>query len=571
MFASIRRHQKWLWLVIIVLVIISFVIYFDPTYSSRSSRGSGAGGAGDYGYINDRPLSREELLEAHQEVRLRFRVFSGTGQWPEEDEFGRQQFNPDGQAQQRLILIEKLKDLNVQVTDEAAANWIANVFRDRDQGKFRLEIYQQFVQRVLAPARYTEADFQRFVRHEVGIQHLFALGSVSGSFVTPREAEALFRKENEQMMAEAVLFPASNYLASVTINDAALQQFYTNNMARYRTPERVQVSYVRYDATNFLAEADQQLGQVTNLTMLLQTAYQKQGPDFFKDKDGKVLSQEAAIVQMKEQERTNLALTAAAKTATSFAQQLYDLYDKQPAQTDNLEKLAAALGIQAAVTEPFSRLEGPKDLKVLDTFSEVAFALTQEQPMASEPLPGQDAVFVIALKKRVPSEVQPFAAVRDRVVEDYRRREALQAAHQAGQGLHAALTNGLAQNKMFATICAEAKVEPIKLPPFALSTRSLPELEVRVDLALLKDLAATLAPGKTSDFVPTRDGGVILHLLSRQPVDEGKVKMELPAFMDGLREERRREAFNEWFRKEAELVRLTGVPSSKKSGPSGAN
>lgn len=569
MFASIRRHQKWLWLVIIVLVIISFVIYFDPTHSSRNNRGSSAGRSGDFGYLNDRPLSREELVEAYQEVRLRFRV--GTGRWPEEDEVGRQQFNVDGQVHQRLILIEKLKELKVRVTDEAVADWIANAFRDRDQGKFRLEMYQQFLQRVLAPARYTEADFQRFVRHEVGIQHLIALGSVSGSFVTPREAEALFRKENEQMTAQAVLFPASNYLASVTITDAGLEQFYTNNMARYRTPERVQVSYVRYDATNFLAEADQQLAQVTNLTALLQAEYQRRGPDFFKDKDGKVLSQEGAIEQRKQQERTNLALTAGAKKATEFAQQLFDLYEKQPNQTDNLEKLAAALGIQSAVTEPFSRSEGPKDLKVLDTFTEVAFALTSEQPMASEPLPGEDAVFVIALKKRIPSEVQPFAAVRDKVVEDFRRREALQAAHLAGQSLHAALTNGLTQGKTFEAICAEAKAVPIKLPPFARSTRSLSELEGRVDVGLLKDLAGSLAPGNTSDFIPTRDGGVILHLLSKQPVDEAKVKAELPVFLDRLREERRREASSEWFRKEAEVVRLTGIPLFEKSGAADAN
>ncbi|HKS35542.1 MAG TPA: SurA N-terminal domain-containing protein [Verrucomicrobiae bacterium] len=569
MFASIRRHQKWLWLVIIVLVIISFVIYFDPTYSSRSSRGSSSGRSGDFGYINDRALSREELVEAHQEVRLRFRV--GTGRWPDEDEFSRQQFNADGQVHQRLILLEKLKELKVHVTDEAVADWIANVFRDREQGRFQLEAYQQFVQRVLAPKRYTEADFQRFVRHEVGIQHLIALGSVSGSFVTPREAEALLRKENEQLTAQAVLFPASNYLASVTITDAALEQFYTNNMSRYRTPEQVQVSYVRYDATNFLAEADQQLGQLTNLTALLQTEYQKRGPDAFKDKDGKVLSQEAAIEQMKQQDRTNLALIAGTKKATEFAQQLFDLYEKQTNQTDNLEKLAAALGIQSAVTEPFSRSEGPKDLKVLDSFTEVAFALTPEQPMASEPLPGEDAMFVIALKKRIPSEVQPFATVRDKAVEDYRRREALQAAHLAGQSLNAALTNGLTQGKTFEVICAEVKAVPINLPPFARSTRSLPELEGRVDLGLLKDLAGSLAPGKTSDFIPTRDGGVILHLLSRQPVDEARIKSELPAFLDRLRDERRREASSEWFRKEADITRLTGIPPFQKSGAADAN
>ena len=75
-------------------------------------------------------------------------------------------------------------------------------------------------------------------------------------------------------------------------------------------------------------------------------------------------------------------------------------------------------------------------------------------------------------------------------------------------------------------------MNPLKLPPFSLTTRSLPpEWESRVSLSLLKDVAFALAPGKISPFVQTHDGGLILHVVSRQPADEARLKAELPAFI----------------------------------------
>jgi hypothetical protein len=566
MFAHIRRHQKWLMFIFAAVVIVSMVQFLDPTVGRRGGgrNRSGGDGSGQYGSINGRELTREEVYQAAREARLRF--FLSYGRWPESDETFRQFYDEDRELGQRLFLIEKIKDLDVRVSDAAVADWIAHNFRDREGGQFRLERYQQIVQQLLRPAGYSEEEFREYARHEVGIQHLVALGGVSGSLIPPREAEALFRKENEEMKAEVVLFSVSNYLAGVEIKDAALQEFYTNNMARYRTPEQVQVSYVKFEATNYLAEVNQQLAQRTNLTAELQAEYQRRGADSFKDKDGKTLSPEAAIEKMKEEGRQSLALLEARKKATPFAEQLFELYEKEK-QADNLERLAAATGLQSAVTEPFSRSEGPKDLKASGMITQVAFALTPEQPIASEPLVGEEAVFVIALKRKLPSEVQPFDSVREKVTEEYRRREAMQAAQKAGQAFYAALTNGLAQNRTFEAICAEAKVEPAKLPPFSASTRSLPDWDGRLDLNLVRDIASALAPGKTSEFVPmpTRGGGLVLRLISKQPVDEAKVRTELPAFVATLRETRQREAFSEWFRKELELAHVIGLPSSKKS------
>jgi hypothetical protein len=566
MLRNIRRHQKWLFIVIAGLTIISFVYFLDPTTGRRGGgRGILSRGAGGYGSINGRTISEEEFVEMKREARLRF--FVTYQRWPEEDETSRQMFDADRQTLEWIFLVEKANELKIQVNEDAVTDWIANAFRDRTSGAFRVETYQNFVQQQLRQHGYSEADLVRFVRHHVGVQHLSVLAGLSGGLVTPREAEALYRQENEQLSVEVVLFSASNYLAGITVTPEALSQYYSKNMAQYRLPERVQVSYVKFDATNFLAEADQTLAQQTNLTQLLEKQYQQRGADFYKDAGGKTLPHDAAIQKLKEEVREGQALNSANKKAFEFLEQLYDLYQKQTNETTHLEKLAAAAGYQSAVTEPFSH-DGPKGLKVPEQFTQVALALTPEQPVPNEPLAGADAVYVIALKKRFPSEVEPFEAVHERVAEDFRRDEAKEAARRAGETFYSKLTNNLAQNKSFEASCLETNVSPLKLPPFSLATRSLPpEWESRVSLSLLKEVAFALAPGKTSPFVLTRDGGLILHVVSRQPVDETRLKAELPAFIERLREQRRREASNEWIRKEFSLAHITGPLSSKKDNP----
>jgi len=546
------------------VVIISMVQFLDPT-TGRRGRGNIFSRGSDHGSINGRSISEREFSEMKHEARLRF--FATAQRWPEEDETSRQMFDADRQALEWIFLTEKAKELNIRVGDDAVTDWIANAFRDRSTGTFQVETYQNFVQQSLRQHGYSEGDLVQFVRHHVAVQHLYMLAGLSGGLVTPKEAEALYREENEQLSTEVALFSASNYLAGVTVTPEALSQYYSKNMAQYRVPDRVQVGYVKFDSTNFLAEADRILGQQTNLTQLLERQYQQRGADFYKDSAGQALPHDAAIQKIKEDERTALAMNSAHKKAFEFLEKLYDLYQKQPNETNHLEKLAAEAGVPSAVTEPFSH-EGPKALKVTDQFTQVALALTPRQPVASEPLPGADAIYVIALKQRFPSELEPLEAVRDRVTEDFRRDEAREMARRVGMTFYSTLTNNLAQNKSFQEICREANVTPQTPPPFSITTRALsPDWENRISLSLIKDTAFALAPGKTSPFVQTHDGGMVLHLVARQPVDEARLKSELPEFTDRLREERRREAASEWVRKEYGLTHITGPLTSKKDNP----
>lgn len=140
-------------------------------------------------------------------------------------------------------------------------------------------------------------------------------------------------------------------------------------------------------------------------------------------------------------------------------------------------------------------------------------------------------------------------------------------ARLAGAIFASSLTNSAAAGKSFADLAAQGKVNLVTLPGFSLSTRSLPELGDGRSLETLQNVASSLVPGKTSPFMPTTEGGMVLHLKSKLPVDEAKLKMELPEFLARQREQRMSAAFSEWFQKLPEEMKLV-IPTKPSGGKS---
>src|SRR6476659_10226796 len=108
MFGTIRKHQTWLWAVIITLTIISFVVFFSP-YSKLNP---GQGGPANLGSINGVPLTPEEFSRTEREVFLRYFFMSGS--FPNE-ETRKSGFDSIRETYLRLLLIHKQKDLNIHV------------------------------------------------------------------------------------------------------------------------------------------------------------------------------------------------------------------------------------------------------------------------------------------------------------------------------------------------------------------------------------------------------------------------------------------------------------------------
>jgi hypothetical protein len=437
--------------------------------------------------------------------------------------------------------------MDISVSDKAIARLATERIGDYPYEKLAVEI--------LNPQGLTGDDFERFIRHEAIIQQMVSATTVAGRLQHPRDAEMLYRKEHEEIAAEAVVFWASNYLDQVQVKQEDLMKFYTNRMPVYRIPDRVQISYVEFPATNYFADADKELGQITNLNARIDEAYFKIGTNSFKDSNGVVMSESAAKQKIKDTERERMALVSARRVANEFGTELANQYQANPAI--KFENVAAAKSLPVKVTPPFDRLHGLEETDFPPTFRQKAMALSEREPIAFTPIVGSNAVYVIAFKSRIPGENPTFEKVQDKVTADFKNAQALDLARKAGTNFQATLFTSLLQsNKSFAAICSEAKLPTVTLPPFSATTTTLTNLDERINLRRLQELGFELKPGQSSSFVTGPDGGWILYVRARLPFDEAKVKEELPKFVATLRQYRQGEAFNRWFSKQAEAAQV---------------
>jgi hypothetical protein len=461
------------------------------------------------------------------------------GNWIKDDaEAKKAGFDLEQRTYARLLLIQKEDQLGIHVSSEMAGQFATDMLRQFGSPTV-------FVEKALQPRGLQMADLDRFVRHELGIQELMSTVGMSGKLVTPQEAQSLYVREHEELSAEALFFDASNYMASVKAPAEVISQFYTNHIPEYEIPERVQVSYVEFGFSNHIAKAEKEM---TNLTEIVEAQIAQIGTNYLRF----AKTPDEAKAKIREDILMKRVLPEVRKEANAFAGPLFES-SRPPA----LEELAKTKDLTVNVTPPFDVATGPTNLNVGSEFTRAAFALSTERPVA-EPIVSHDGVYVIAFKNKLPREIPPLDKIRDRVVADYKYSEGVMLARKAGEQFERTLTNSLAQGKTFDVVCGEARLRPVTLPPFSISTRSLPEVEDHISLngsrtrMGFKDIAFSTPPGKASDFHETNDGGIVVYVKSKLPLDEAKMKSELPAFINYVRQSRSREAFDAWFRKEAE-------------------
>jgi hypothetical protein len=542
MFGTIRRHQSWLWVFIIAAIIVSFVVYFQP----------GQGGMGNTRAntaafeLNGKPVTEKMIMGAAREVRLLY--YLNFRRWPEQDTERAQQmgFDIEQEAYLRLFRAAKAEEAGIRIPDQTVANLARRLMGDNVEAT-------RFAQELLTPNGLSLDDFERFVRNDAAIQQLSTVVGAAGRLITPAEAESIYRQENQEVGGDIVFLHLSNFLSQVVVTNGALTNWY--NMRGYRTPEKVQVSYVEFPLTNFYAEAEKRISEVTNLNQQLRDIYFKAGPESFKETNGVTMTESNALARIREEQRDRLAMSFAARRANEFANQLYD---KQPVTTANFFALAASNGLPVQLSTAFDREEGPTNLNVSPKFAQTAFSLdATNNPVAVQPIEGEHGLYIIALKQNFPSEPEPFEMIKTKVEEDYKRYNAFTLAYNAATNFIGKATNGLAQGKTFEELAQASGLKTETLPPISARTESVTNLEERIDVRRLKATILNLEPGKISNYQPNPpDGGYIVYSRAKLPIDEAKMRTELPRFLSELRYQKQNEIFNQWFRKELEAAKI---------------
>lgn len=562
----IRTFRKipWLAVPIFAVVILSFVVFMGTGPTRSGNSGNYAVDTNEVsGEIYGQKVTQEQYTKSERDVDLFF--FLNYGEWP----MNNPNISKDMLLQRiyiNMMLLQKAKDLGVHVSEDQIEQYTASflsspeLLRALGVSDQKSVPFNALVEHVLAPVNLTAADFENYMRDQLAIEQLQQFYGLSGEMVTPQDVTNEYIRQNQEYSAQIVFFSASNYLNRAVVTPADVGQFYTNYMADYRLPDRVQVCYVGFSATNYLAEAEQTLK--TNLDAQVTYYFNKYGmsvaPDAKTPDEAKAVLRKTIIRQQ--------ALVDAGQQAKDFAQAVFNISNNanKPASAQDLYTVARQKGLQVQTPAPFSAEYGPEDFDAPPAFTKAAFELTSDTPI-SDPIPGPDEVYVIALEKTVPSEIPPLDQIRGQVTHDLKMRAATFMAIQAGTNFARSVTSQMAIGRSFAAASVAAGAEPQVLPPFSLSTQELPELDGHATINQLRQVAFTTPVGLASGFMQTDDGGFVLYVESRLPIDQSKMAADLPEFTARLREQRASAAFNEWVQREANRE-LRDTPLNKNMG-----
>lgn len=199
--------------------------------------GSVAGSRRTYaGVIFGRKITAQEYNRSYNSVLIRAKMAYG-------DELSKMEkfLNLGGQAWDRLILKHEARKRFIRVSNKEVIARIATLQLFQRNGLFNKRLYDHIVGTVF---RTTPRDFEESVRGDIIIDKL--ADSVTKDIgITGDEIRKVYLAENEQGDVSFILINRENYKDRVDINDEEIFAFYQERMDSFRSPVKVNVTYLR--------------------------------------------------------------------------------------------------------------------------------------------------------------------------------------------------------------------------------------------------------------------------------------------------------------------------------------
>ena len=582
-FQYIRKKQKGLFFVIAALVVFSFVILFTPNAEEIVFGQGRQSETGLYGQLNGVTVTREQWIEARNIVAsqlgpqsrgipesfLNTRAVQVLGEKALMERYGidPSQSDSDGWISSQVDKsIEGMPSVSRPTRQEAVSNWALGV-----GGPARLE----------AIARY-----------QVGVEQLRGLAGVAGILVSDKEAQIKFRNENENYEAEAIFLSHTNYLPLVQSTEEQVKKHYTNTLANNRIPERRQVSYVTFPATNYLDEAEEKFNELnaagrmgfltnywTNITSIagyktntipvlakLIAPARTNLYSGMKEEEATAAIREAILTtphlsyvnERQVELKSGLAVVEAYKAGLDFQNSLEETYKAQPA-FDTLEKMALLQNLTATTSPPLAS----QDRVVFglpQVRSEQVFALSKTNALiiGDSPFSGNSSDFYIAsLKKVTPSRNRTFVEAKTTVTADFKKAESIKLMNEAGEKIHQSIKGG----KALEEVGKENNLAVTKLGPFDSVGGAIPGLANKANREDVRTQALGLDVGAISELITSstdssdlasEEAAFVVKLTGKIAVSKDRFDAEFAEYLKSARSAAASQSYIAWLRDETD-------------------
>ena len=245
MFEFVRKHNRLMQLLLLILVVPAFVLVGVSSYDSGSA-GTVVAKVGDQEITQvdwDQEINRRGQMLRQRDPSFDVKLL-------EEPE---QKYRVLEDLVTQQVLNTAVQKMRIGATDRQVAEAIAQdpaIAELRDAtGKIDLQRYQQ----LLATNGLTPAMYEAQVRQSMGVQKL-QMSIFSTAPQIPAMRDALLQAAMQEREVQLARFPSSDYAAKVNLSDAQIEQYYQAHTAYFAQPEAASVDYVVLNAQAVVAE-----------------------------------------------------------------------------------------------------------------------------------------------------------------------------------------------------------------------------------------------------------------------------------------------------------------------------
>ena len=244
MLDRMRRHKAWLkWS--LGLVVVTFILLYVPSFMDPVA-GTGTSPNDPIATVEGRNITVGTYQRLYQQQLMQVRQSYG-GQLT--DDMIRQLQIPQRVVQQMVdeeATVAAADQLGMSVSDAELRERILRMPGFQMNGEFIGDArYRQVLANQRPPLR--PADFEDQLRKGL-LSEKLQLAVTAWIQVSPMEAEAEYRKQNEKVKLELAVFTASKFSSAIAPTDAEVSAYFTANQGTYRTPEKRRVRYLSIDA-----------------------------------------------------------------------------------------------------------------------------------------------------------------------------------------------------------------------------------------------------------------------------------------------------------------------------------
>lgn len=492
----LRKYQQPVMIFITVVIIIAFVVFFQP--GNRSAKNSHESGFLIYG----RHHSIEELQRKSRLYQVA--LYAGLNQMVLTLSGGNP-YSPQASSEflfNSFVFEHEANKLGILASDDEVVNAIQKLRPFQTNGAYDPAKYAEFEQTILRPSGFTTKQLEELVRDELRLKKLVAL---VGSTVetTPGEFRDEYVQNNQKMELAAIRFNQAEFTAAIQPTDAEIEQYFQGRAATYKSAEKRTVSYVKFDLT-----------------------------DAEKALEGKA----------KMDARQKLA-----NRANDFGQDLL-------APNAVFGEVAKKFNLTVKTAADFTETAPPAELASVTQGAATAFKLT-EKDATSDPLADGNGYCVLHLERVTPSHPLTLAEARPQVIEQLKAERGNQALISKGNEVRGKLVDAMKAGASFADAAKAAGTKVETYPAFSLAS----PLEDKPEMQAILPQAVKLAEGELSDFFQAPGGGMIVCLLKREPIDEAQFNKEKAAQLAEAQNQKALVAFVEWLQNRRKAANFQGM------------